>query len=238
MAYRSRDPSVENPGNNLYVTGLPTRVTKRDLEKHFSTEGKEPFSSILVRPRQKQISVLLVGGDHTFLTTTAVDHILPVIAGKCPTHDLAPLMVVGHQFAGAIQSRYYSPDDYYYRRSRYRSVSRSISPRVRRSSRRSYSRSLSPRPRRGSRKSNSHSVSPRRSRRSYSRSMSPLYKRSARRSYSPSISPRPRRRSHGCRREYDRDSYSSRSRSRSCSRSADYRSVSGSVTPRSDSPSP
>lgn len=37
---RSRESSVENPGNNLYVTGLSTRVTRRDLEKHFSSEGK------------------------------------------------------------------------------------------------------------------------------------------------------------------------------------------------------
>ena len=29
-----------NPGNTLYVTGLSTRVTERDLEKHFSKEGK------------------------------------------------------------------------------------------------------------------------------------------------------------------------------------------------------
>ncbi|KAL3530841.1 hypothetical protein ACH5RR_010163 [Cinchona calisaya] len=35
----SRESSdAENPGNNLYVTGLPARVTKRDLEKHFSAE--------------------------------------------------------------------------------------------------------------------------------------------------------------------------------------------------------
>jgi len=31
---------VENPGNNLYVTGLSPRITKRELEKHFSAEGK------------------------------------------------------------------------------------------------------------------------------------------------------------------------------------------------------
>ena len=37
---RSRESvDVENPGNNLYVTGLSTRVTKRELEKHFSSEG-------------------------------------------------------------------------------------------------------------------------------------------------------------------------------------------------------
>ncbi|CAH2062706.1 unnamed protein product [Thlaspi arvense] len=32
---RSRESSAENPGNNLYVTGLSARITKRDLEKHF-----------------------------------------------------------------------------------------------------------------------------------------------------------------------------------------------------------
>lgn len=40
MVDRSRDSSeVENPGNNLYVTGLSPRITKRELEKHFSGEG-------------------------------------------------------------------------------------------------------------------------------------------------------------------------------------------------------
>lgn len=38
---RSRDSvDAENPGNNLYVTGLSSRVTERELEKHFETEGK------------------------------------------------------------------------------------------------------------------------------------------------------------------------------------------------------
>lgn len=31
---------VENPGTTLYVTGLSTRVTDKDLEAHFSKEGK------------------------------------------------------------------------------------------------------------------------------------------------------------------------------------------------------
>lgn len=31
---------MSNPGNNLYVTGLSTRVTVSDLEKFFSKEGK------------------------------------------------------------------------------------------------------------------------------------------------------------------------------------------------------
>lgn len=41
--FRSYDyeaSDIENPGNNLYVTGLSARITKRDVEKHFSAEGK------------------------------------------------------------------------------------------------------------------------------------------------------------------------------------------------------
>ncbi|KAF8394947.1 hypothetical protein HHK36_018886 [Tetracentron sinense] len=41
---RSCDSSeVENPGNNLYVTGLSARTTKKELEKHFSSEGGTCF---------------------------------------------------------------------------------------------------------------------------------------------------------------------------------------------------
>nr|QMX85233.1 serine/arginine-rich protein RS2Z32 [Dimocarpus longan] len=49
---RSRSPSgdVENPGNNLYVTGLSPRITKRELEKHFSTEGKVIDVHLVVDP--------------------------------------------------------------------------------------------------------------------------------------------------------------------------------------------
>ncbi len=35
----SREEAL-NPGNNLYVTGLSTRVTEKDLEDLFSREGK------------------------------------------------------------------------------------------------------------------------------------------------------------------------------------------------------
>ncbi|KAF8718802.1 hypothetical protein HU200_025108 [Digitaria exilis] len=53
--YRSRSRSVEssdaeNPGNNLYVTGLSARVTDRDLEKHFSTEGEVIDASVVHDP--------------------------------------------------------------------------------------------------------------------------------------------------------------------------------------------
>lgn len=49
---RSRSPSsdVENPGNNLYVTGLSRRITKRELEKHFASEGKVLDVHLVVDP--------------------------------------------------------------------------------------------------------------------------------------------------------------------------------------------
>nr|XP_029145925.1 serine/arginine-rich splicing factor SR45a isoform X2 [Arachis hypogaea] len=51
---RSRSRSVssdaENPGNNLYVTGLSPRITKRELEKHFAAEGKVIDVHLVVDP--------------------------------------------------------------------------------------------------------------------------------------------------------------------------------------------
>lgn len=39
--FRDRsDDDLRNPGNNLFVTGLSTRVTEAELEKFFSKEGK------------------------------------------------------------------------------------------------------------------------------------------------------------------------------------------------------
>jgi len=57
--YRSRSRSVdssdaENPGNNLYVTGLSARVTDQDLEKHFSTEGEVIDASVVQDPWTKE----------------------------------------------------------------------------------------------------------------------------------------------------------------------------------------
>ena len=34
------DASNANPGNNLYITGLSTRVTEEQLRDHFLKEGK------------------------------------------------------------------------------------------------------------------------------------------------------------------------------------------------------
>ncbi|XP_031096226.1 serine/arginine-rich splicing factor SR45a-like [Ipomoea triloba] len=52
---RSRDAEVAtNPGNNLYVTGLSTRVTSSDLEKFFSSEGKVVECHLVTDPRTKE----------------------------------------------------------------------------------------------------------------------------------------------------------------------------------------
>ncbi|KAJ8492914.1 hypothetical protein OPV22_014635 [Ensete ventricosum] len=56
---RSRSRSQEfrnssNPGNNLYVTGLSTRVSSSDLEKYFSKEGKVSECHVIVDPRTRE----------------------------------------------------------------------------------------------------------------------------------------------------------------------------------------
>eukprot|EP00246_Nothoceros_aenigmaticus_P000903 TRINITY_DN1113_c0_g1_i4.p1 TRINITY_DN1113_c0_g1~~TRINITY_DN1113_c0_g1_i4.p1 ORF type:complete len:117 (-),score=18.01 TRINITY_DN1113_c0_g1_i4:948-1298(-) len=43
-----------NPGNNLYVTGLSTRVSEKDLEEHFSKEGKVIECRLVVDPRTRE----------------------------------------------------------------------------------------------------------------------------------------------------------------------------------------
>ncbi|KAL2527930.1 RNA-binding (RRM/RBD/RNP motif) family protein [Forsythia ovata] len=49
---RSRADDI-NPGNTLYVTGLSMRVTERDLEDHFSKEGKVKSVFLVVEPRSR-----------------------------------------------------------------------------------------------------------------------------------------------------------------------------------------
>ncbi|XP_072150748.1 uncharacterized protein [Setaria viridis] len=51
---RSRSLDDRNPGNNLYVTGLSTRVTEDDLEKFFSKEGKVKNCHVVLDPRSKE----------------------------------------------------------------------------------------------------------------------------------------------------------------------------------------
>ncbi|KAL2902652.1 Serine/arginine-rich splicing factor SR45a [Bienertia sinuspersici] len=45
---------VSNPGNNLYVTGLSTRVSNSDLEEFFSQEGKVRECCLVTDPRTKE----------------------------------------------------------------------------------------------------------------------------------------------------------------------------------------
>ncbi|XP_056860355.1 LOW QUALITY PROTEIN: serine/arginine-rich splicing factor SR45a [Raphanus sativus] len=45
---------VENPGTTLYVTGLSTRVTDKDLESHFSKEGKVSSCFLVIEPRTRE----------------------------------------------------------------------------------------------------------------------------------------------------------------------------------------
>ncbi|CAL9194870.1 unnamed protein product [Musa acuminata subsp. burmannicoides] len=49
---RGRNEAV-NPGNTLYVTGLSSRVTERELEDHFSREGKVVGCHLVVEPRTR-----------------------------------------------------------------------------------------------------------------------------------------------------------------------------------------
>ncbi|XP_048139798.1 serine/arginine-rich splicing factor SR45a isoform X2 [Rhodamnia argentea] len=50
---RSHGRDDNNPGNALYVTGLSTRVTERELEDHFSKEGKVASCFLVVEPRTR-----------------------------------------------------------------------------------------------------------------------------------------------------------------------------------------
>ncbi|XP_050368923.1 serine/arginine-rich splicing factor SR45a isoform X2 [Argentina anserina] len=49
---RGRD-AVGNPGNTLYVTGLSQRVLEKDVERHFSKEGKVASCFLVVEPRTR-----------------------------------------------------------------------------------------------------------------------------------------------------------------------------------------
>ncbi|KAJ7955332.1 serine/arginine-rich splicing factor SR45a-like [Quillaja saponaria] len=52
---RSRDSAdAANPGNNLYVTGLSTRVTTSDLEKYFNKKGKVVDCHLVTDPRTRE----------------------------------------------------------------------------------------------------------------------------------------------------------------------------------------
>ncbi|KAJ7530123.1 hypothetical protein O6H91_15G079800 [Diphasiastrum complanatum] len=48
-----KEEDATNPGNNLYVTGLSTRVTEQDLEEFLSREGKVVECRLVVDPRTR-----------------------------------------------------------------------------------------------------------------------------------------------------------------------------------------
>ncbi|KAL7082027.1 hypothetical protein ACP275_14G075200 [Erythranthe tilingii] len=211
---RSCDSSdAENPGNNLYVTGLPSRVTKRDIEKHFSTEGKVENVHLVIDPRTRESRGF---GFVTMSTLEEADRCIKyldrtVFEGRVITVEKAkrgrgrtptPGRYLGLKTVrgGGRRSPSYSP---YSRsrspsRGRSRSRSRSYSPYYGRR-RRSYSPAYSRRCRRSSyppdercysrRRSPSYdSRSPLRRRRERSYDYSPsdrYYRRSYNRDYSP-----------------------------------------------------
>ncbi|XP_073396754.1 uncharacterized protein [Physcomitrium patens] len=51
---RRGEPDALNPGNNLYVTGLSTRVNEKDLQEHFSREGKVLECRLVLDPRTRE----------------------------------------------------------------------------------------------------------------------------------------------------------------------------------------
>ncbi|XP_042044820.1 serine/arginine-rich splicing factor SR45a-like [Salvia splendens] len=187
---RSYDSSdAENPGNNLYVTGLSARVTKRDLEKHFSTEGKVEDVHLVVDPRTRE------SRGFGFVTMSSLKE-----AERCIKYlDRSVLegRVISVEKARRRRGRTPTPGRYLglkttvHERRRspsYSPYSRSRSPCYSSERDRSRSRSYSPCYRRRRR---SYSPYYRQHRRSYSigRSNSPLYYRPRRSSYTRSHSP-------------------------------------------------
>ncbi|ONK62001.1 uncharacterized protein A4U43_C08F35780 [Asparagus officinalis] len=247
---RSQDSSdVENPGNNLYVTGLSSRITKSELEKHFASEGKVSDVHLVADPWTRESRGF---GFVTMDTLEDADRCIKyldgsILEGRVITVEKArrrcgrtptPGRYLGAR-TGRHRSRSYSPyyrgryssPDYYserdrsyspYYRSRHRS--RSYSPYYRSRHR---SRSYSPYYRRH----RSRSYSPYYGRRHRSRSYSPYYRRHRSRSYSPCYERRHRSRSYSPYYERRHRSYSRDSRSYSPERSV-LRSVSP-VTRRS-----
>ncbi|KAL9406484.1 hypothetical protein Peur_003456 [Populus x canadensis] len=45
---------ASNPGNNLYITGLSTRITSSDLEKYFNSEGKVLECHLVTDPHTRE----------------------------------------------------------------------------------------------------------------------------------------------------------------------------------------
>ncbi|XP_050289860.1 serine/arginine-rich splicing factor SR45a isoform X2 [Quercus robur] len=197
---RSPSRDVENPGNNLYVTGLSPRVTKRELEKHFAIEGTVVDVHLVVDPWTRESRGF---GFVTMATLEEADRCIKhlnnsVIEGRVITVEKArrrrgrtptPGRYLGLR---TIRVRRRTPSYSPRRSPSYSPYRRGRSRSPRYSSERSRSRSYSPyyvRQRSCSPYYSRRSYSPDYSRRSYSRcrTRSPYYSR--RRSYSRSASP-------------------------------------------------
>ncbi|URE42958.1 hypothetical protein MUK42_24945 [Musa troglodytarum] len=202
---RSMDSSdAENPGNNLYVTGLFSRVTRDELEKHFASEGKVVDVHLVVDPWTRESRGF---GFVTMSTIEEADSCIKylnrsVLEGRVITVEKLLLLSTwemsfasilltnrqgddedGHQPPADTLARRYSSPSYTSDRDR------SYSPYYRRRAyspyyRRRRSRSVCPYSHR--RRSYSRDL------RSYSsgRSASPYYHRRCERSWSRGISPR------------------------------------------------
>jgi hypothetical protein len=53
-SYRETSEDANNPGNNLYVTGLSVRVSEKELQDHFEREGKVLECRLVVDPRTRE----------------------------------------------------------------------------------------------------------------------------------------------------------------------------------------
>ncbi|CAH9129204.1 unnamed protein product [Cuscuta epithymum] len=235
---RSRylDDDAENPGNNLYVTGLSRRVREEDLEIHFSSEGKVEDIHLVVDPWTRE------SRGFAFVTMSSLKD-----AERC----------IKYLNRSVLQGRVITVEKARRRRGRTPTPGKYLGLRTARDRRgsRDYSRSRSLSSERYRNRSRSNSPYYRRRRRSYSpyyrdRSYSPyspVYDRGI--SYSRSVSRSPRSRS-PCSPVYryhspnDRDYYYYNRRSAyRCSpderrdyyysrRSQRYRSISRSISPR------
>lgn len=156
----SRGRVETNPGNTLFVTGLSSRVTQRDLEDFFSKEGKVSSVFLVVEPRTR------ISRGFAFVTMDTVEDAdrcikylnQSVLEGRYITVEKSrrkrPRTPTPGQYLGlGYRRKYrggYGRDDYDHRRSPRRSPyrgSRGYSPRrspYAERSRRYRSRSYSP----------------------------------------------------------------------------------------------
>ncbi|KAL2486375.1 RRM domain-containing protein [Abeliophyllum distichum] len=199
---RSCDSSdADNPGNNLYVTGLSARVSKRDLEKHFSSEGVVEDVHLVVDPWTRE------SRGFAFVTMSSLKD-----ADRCIKYLDGSVLegrVITVEKARRRRGRTPTPGRYLGLRTRGRRRSPGYSSRSRSSQQKqqeipdlfleAYHQGIGgltgeathevPHPRRS--RSYSRSISPMYARRNHYQSVTPSPRKSSRRSYSHSMSPKP-----------------------------------------------